>query len=171
MAPIQTNFNKYQQAGFVGTISRPMENVIWDDKGKAAVELTPGDGVLFDRTNKNWKLPTTDAEELQVTRIVGMDVATVQSTVSGGDNSDQGVVFAAGTMVRLLAKGVMWVQLTNAAVVKGDQLQYDRATGFWKRYNPSAGTIADFRTKLFIAESDGAANGLVECRADAQIKF
>ena len=169
--PIQSVHNRYQQPGFVGQLSRPHEPYIYDDMGKAAVELKPGQAVLFDRTNGNWKLPTSDAEELQVTHLVGAGYGVIQTTMSGGENSDVGVAFAAGTMVRLLKMGCMYVKCGSSAVKKGDLARYDRATGTWVRYNPSAGTVADFRTKVFTFMSDGAANGIVEVCAEAQVKF
>ena len=167
--PIQSVFNRYQQAGLVGTISRPDALYMYDDPGKAAVTLQPGWGVLFDRTNGNWKLPTSAAEQLQVTHIVGTGIGVIQTAMSG-ENSDVGVSFAAGTMVRLLKFGCMYVKC-GEAVKKGDLAQFDYATNTWKRYNPSAGTVADFRTKTFVFMSDGVANGIVEVSAEAQSKF
>lgn len=163
MPIFQTYYNKKQQVGLVGTVSRANAPYEFDDPGKAAVDLRPGEAVLYDTATNTWKLPTSAVEEKRVTHVVGFDMASVQSTLSSvpaGNNSDQEVVFTAGSMVRLLRYGYMWA-LAGGAFEKGAAIYFDRTTKKWLAYTATADDVSDLRRKVFTAGTESSGNGAI----------
>lgn len=162
MALIQTYYNKKQQAGMVGTVSRPASVYEFDDRGKAAVALSPGEAVMYDTATNTWKLPTSASEEKLVTHVVGYDIASLGTTISqpSGANSDQDIVFDAGTMVRLMRYGYMWA-LAGGAFEKGAPVYFDRTAKKWLLYTATAGDVSDLRRKVFTAGTESSGDGVL----------
>ncbi len=128
---IQTQYNRYQQVGFPGQLARP--NAPHDfDRGQAEVALSPGQGVFYNSTENKWQLPTSTAERLLVTAVVGYDTGTVQNTITqpAGANSDQQIVFAADSVVKLQTEGSVYIVL-GGTLEYGQTVVYNQTTGRW----------------------------------------
>ena len=116
---IQSQYNRYQQIGYPGQCARPHAPITYD-QGQVGVAVETGQGVLFDDATERFVLPTSAAERLEVTHIVGYDVGTVQSTVATptGANSDQAIAIAADKVIRAAEEGHFYV--TAGATLKYD---------------------------------------------------
>ena len=129
---IQTVYNRYQQKGFVGALVRPNAPYEYDN-GLAGVTVSPGQGVWYDASNNDFRLPTSAAERLLVVGIVSYDPGTVQSnlaSVPSGSNSDTDIEFAADANIKIGVRGSFFV-VAGEALEYGDQLVYNQTTERW----------------------------------------
>lgn len=123
---IQDRYTAHQRRGFHGDVARPVPPCIYDT-GRVSVAVRPGYGVLYDPTQDRWRLPTTDAERLEVTGIVGFD-----SSVVG--NSDGQIEYAAGAVVKIGVMGHFYAE-AGEALEYGDPVVFDQDDGDWIRYS------------------------------------
>ena len=169
---IQSSYARHQTAGFYGDISRPVPQCIFD-LGITSVPVKPGDGVLYDSTADKWKLPTTDAEQLEVSGIVCFDSAVKA-------NSDGVIEFAADALIKVGVMGHFFAK-AGEALEYGDLVVYDQTDKDWVKYTRTiaaySGTVdADGVTTYVsdaidtlpkapaVAVSKAASGGLVELR-------
>ena len=166
--PIQSQYGRYQQAGYPGEVARPSDPCVFDI-GQAHIpasgdNLQPGWGVYWDSTNDGFIIPAATGNEHNVTHIVSFDRAHVASTLSAiptGANSDQLIEFADGAVMKLGAMGHFWV-IARVALEFGDHLNFDFTTKKWETYTPAA---SDIRTPaICVSQAPVAANGLAIVR-------
>lgn len=166
--PIQSNYETYQSRGFVGQEARGTPPACYET---AAVHvptngdnIQPGWGVVWDTTEEQFKEPTSDAEQLAVQGIVGMDMTaktTQLTSIPTGANSMRRVEYADNAVVRVMTEGFMWVY-AGGNVNFGDALVFDRADNQWKKLTTPT-TIAGL-PQLCVTCRDvkGADNDLIE---------
>ena len=171
MAQIQRNFRRHQQLGLPGQVAHPNEPYAFD-QDQAEVALRPGMGVLRDATSNKFALPTTDAEELLVTHIVGFDSSSFNADIaSPTTNQASRVEFAADAIVKAMAYGTM-VVIAGATVKAGDLARYDRTNEKWETYTPADVTnVAAFRQASFEFLTAGEDGDPVIVRHHGRIKF
>ena len=147
-APIQSSYGRHQQAGWPGSKAKPgapMEFVT----GPVGVPTNgtkpkPGYGVYYNKTNKDFRVPTSLDQSLLVEGIVIYDAGTVQgsqSTPSTGANSDTLVAYEHGRVVKIGIFGTFFA-VAGEALEFGDLVVFDHGTD--KDWIKHARAIADF---------------------------
>ena len=123
----QSQYAKYQQAGYPGQLERAGSPHGFD-LGEAGVELQPGWGVQYLSASNDWRIPTSAATRLLVLGIVSYDSATVSSAltaVPAGANSDQVIKIADEAMIKIGVQGVFWA-IAGEALEYGDLVVFDQ---------------------------------------------
>jgi len=162
---IQTNYNRHQSKGFVGTKARP--NAPYNfEQGEAGVAVRPGQGVLFDIANQVYVLPTSAVEQLEVTHIVAYEMGTIQTgtAIPAGANSDVLVEFAAGDVLKLADEGHFFVT-GGETLVPGDEVKYDHATDKWVKH--ANADLDGNPRKSVVVKVGGADEELIEVQLQA----
>ena len=123
---IQTEYSRHQKAGFHGDVSRPVPPVVYDT-GQVSVAVKPGWAVLYDASADKWRIPTTDAERLDVVGIVSFD--------SGVRANSNGVIeFEADDVIKIGVTGHFWAK-AGEALEYGDLVVFDHgADKDWIKY-------------------------------------
>ncbi len=158
---IQRQYNRYQQLGIVGALARPNSPHIVE-RGQVGVEVRPGEGVYYDASTNRWIKPTNTATRLLVTGIVTFEQGTVQSAVSGGTpagaNSDQELVFAAGSSVRIMTAGDIYL-LAGAALERDGGLVFAQADNDWVAAPTATASLIASPRKSINVITDQVADG------------
>ena len=147
-APIQSSYGRHQQPGWPGSKAKPgapMEFVT----GPVGVPTNgtkpkPGYGVYYNKTNKDFRVPTTRDQALLVEGIVIYDAGTVQgskSTPSTDVNSDTLVEYEHGRVVKIGIFGTFFA-VAGGALEFGDLVVFDH--GVDKDWIKLDRAIADF---------------------------
>ena len=129
---VQKTYRRHQRAGFYGDVARPMPPCVFD-LGQVSEAVKPGDGVLYDASDDKWRLPTTDAERLEVAGIVSFDSAVTP-------NSEGAIEFAANSVVKVGVVGHFFAK-AGEALAYGDLVVYDEGDGDWIKYSR---TVEDY---------------------------
>ena len=130
---IQTTYARHQRPGFYGDVSRPIPPCIFD-VGLTSVAVKPGYGVLYDATADKWRIPTTDAERLDV-----MGIASFDSAVKA--NADGVIEYPAEAIIKVGVMGHFYAK-AGEALEYGDLAVFDHGNDKgWIKYTR---TIADF---------------------------
>ena len=169
---IQNEYARHQRPGFYGDVSRPVPPSVFD-LGQVSVAVKPGSGVLYDATADKWRLPTTNAERLDVTGIVSFDSAVVA-------NRDGVIEYPVDTIIKVGVMGHFYAQ-AGEVLEYGDLVVFDQVAGDWIKYTRTvedfsgtvdASAISDYVRDAIntlpkapiIAVSDAVAGGLVDLR-------
>lgn len=149
MSVVQGTYEVNPDVGFPGAIARPYEPHALDSglihvPTGATRRPRPGDAVVYDQTEDAYKLPTSDAESLEVAGILSYRADTVQ-------DASQVTEFADGDEVEVAVLGTWWVR-AGSAVEYGDRLAWDRADFKWDpQADPAASAIADLTGTVNLA--------------------
>ena len=153
MSSIQSQYQQYHDAAEAGMpwFDKFPRSIIWGQAhvpasgDRSGVLLRPGDGVIWDATlwsnRGGWRLPVSDAEELLVTGVVYLDVASVSSAVTGSTgDSDVAAGYKDGDDMQIWIFGAPAVRF-RVAVTAGQYVSFDRATNRWETYTPDNSAI------------------------------
>ena len=166
---IQRVFRRHQQPGWVGGLARPDAPYAYDI-GQIHVPTSgrkgrPGDGVIWDATENQYKVPTTAAEELLVIGIVAYDAGTVQSTlgtVPTTENSDQFIEYEDNAIIKVGVMGTFWI-IAGGACEYGDLMRHQNGDEKWNADTPSAyGEL--YKRAVECVSKVGADGGIIEGR-------
>lgn len=141
MARFQEQHSLYQQALLPGQLANP-NAPYYVFNGSIHVpadgrQPRPGDMLVYDTTQNQWKFPTSDAETRQATALVTFDSAVLGTdlgSVPAGSNSDQIIQHADNSVAKLALMGIFAITAGGAAeaqaVVTQDRtdFQYDART-------------------------------------------
>ena len=167
---LQRQYLRHLPIGFVGNVSRPTEP--WNLKrGQTSVAVSPGDGVIYDSGTSRYRLPTTDAERKLIEGIVSFNPTDFNVDVaSPTENNNTRVTFPIGTVIKVITFGSVYVR-AGATVAEGDGAIYNQATNRWIEYDPSAGTLDDYRDVPMEFIRAGADGEVVEVRIHSKVRF
>lgn len=165
----QRNYNRYAPELMPGM--RAHTQSPWrTQRGKISVPNNttapePGFGVLYDTTLRQWKLPTTDAEEQQVQGVIVVDENFVQTdglTVPDDGESPTGVRYRNGDAITVCLCGSVAV-IAGGAGEWGSYLQFKRDDQKWDSLVLVTGAVTNtqLQTKghnIFWNDSFGSAS-------------
>ena len=166
---IQRVFRRHQQPGWVGGLARPDAPYAYDT-GQLHVPTSgrkarPGDGVIWDTTQNQYKVPTTDAEEFLVVGIVAYDAGTVQSTLTTApttENSDQYIEYDDDAIIKVAVLGTFYV-IAGGAVEYGDILRHQMNDYKWDVDIPTSYAEL-FKRAVECVSKSGADGDIIEAR-------
>ena len=159
---LQTNFDARSQPFFVGFPTMPFADC-FTRRGRILVPTSgtapkPGDAVIWDATNKSFRLPTTAAE---AARLDGIIVLSQQTT---------GVTYANNDPIIVMQRGTLAV-IAGGTVGYRDIVQWQFNDQKWNSYTlaTASNTKANIdialnvESKILCASYDGAVdNGIME---------
>ena len=138
MPSIQDVYALYQGRGYPGQLARPNAPYAFQ-QGTAGVvtgtSLRSGYGVKYDQTNNDFRLPTSDADALEVIGIASYDMGAIQSSLTAtpdGENSDQVIEIRDNRPIRVGLEGWFWA-IAGGALEFGDILRYDPDDENWRK--------------------------------------
>lgn len=176
--PIQRSYRRHQQPGWPGTKAKPntpcefiLAKIGVPSAGtNANVKPKPGDGLVYDATNNDFRLPAdTEAGKVAVIGMIVVDAGTVQgslSSIPSGANSDTEVTYSDGDHVKVGIMGTFFA-IAGEAMEFGDLVAYDTGERKWMKIAPAAAAAADDYPRnpaLCVSPQAVAADGLVEIR-------
>lgn len=146
--PIQRVYSKHQQLGQVGDCARPSApfNI---DRGKAGVEMKPGQACYYDATADAFILPVDAATRNLCTHVVSFNQNSFNTDISvPTTNNITEVVFSVGDIMPLIEFGHAYV-IAGETVENADAAIFNETTGKWIKYAPASPTSNDLRKKPF----------------------
>ena len=159
---VQIQYNRYQQDGYLGQLSRPNEphavrlGKLHVPAGAAVRKPRPGDPVLYDATENQFKIPTDAAEAKKIVGIIGYDVQEISSQLSSiptGANSDTYLEYEDNDLIRIVELGSAFV-LSGEALEYGDRLLWDHVTFKWDKQ--AAITVAGANVAALVISMNAA---------------
>lgn len=167
MAVVQSNYNVYQQKGYVGDVAYPGRETHFEI-GVAGIptsgkSLQPGFGVVYTVASNDWRIPTSAAERLAVTGIVSFNPAETQggvlTAIPSGANSDTFVDYANDAVIKVGTVGAFWAT-AGVALEYGDIVVFNQTDEDWEKV-PSITNYATQPKMSVYAVSTAAADELV----------
>jgi len=161
---MQRTYEKYQEKGQLGQISRPELEFEADSNGYVAgEELRPGEGVRLD--GSSYTKPDDLAAQEAVVGVVSLIQNTVGTPISSptGNNSSE-VVIASGDEFQIITAGHVFVELSGT-VAKGDPaFPATDSSNTWVTATPT-GTV---KNPSFFEEA-GVAGDIVSIRINGLV--
>lgn len=161
---MQRTYDKYQEKGQLGQISRPELQFEADCNGYVAgEELRPGEGVYLDSTT--YIKPTDLATQEAVVGVVSLVQESVNSAISSPTtNNSSEVVVASGESFQIITSGHVFVKLSGT-VAKGDPaFPATDGSNSWVTATPT-GTV---KNPAFFDEA-GVSGDVVSIRINGQV--
>ena len=159
--PVQTSYAVNPDRGFAGKLARPTEPHSLDSgqvhvPAAATRKPTPGDAIVYDATENQFKLPTSAAESLTVCGILTYRADTVQGAT--------GLVFNDNDEIEVGVFGTFWV-VAGSALEYGDLIAWDRTDYKWdKLATPAAFANLVDCPIVCVSRLPVAADGLAQAR-------
>ena len=159
----QRTFNKYQDKGQVGTVSRPALQFTLDNNGYVAgEELKPGYAVFLNNDDK-YHRTAADADANPSIGVVHYNPHSINTPYANPAGNNPGeIIIPVDTEFEVMTQGHIYV-LAGGAVKKGDIAFFDKASNKWK---VSAKTGA---ANPMVFEESGADGDIVSLRINGQI--